>query len=125
MKDTNLDGEVHEVTLKEREDHRSDLNVKSTNYLMRTYMATDTRSKDGYAGIEQDREGFLLEASMATVAVLLRNGDFIIPPFDRIVPGTTAIKILRFIEEEVIPKKLLGEDYMKRTIRREIKVKEA
>lgn len=41
---------------------------------------------------------------MATVAVLLKNGDFVIPPFERILVGTTAIKILKFIEEEVIPK---------------------
>jgi hypothetical protein len=41
---------------------------------------------------------------MATVGVLLKNGDFIIPPFDKILPGTTAQKILKYISEEVIPK---------------------
>jgi hypothetical protein len=34
---------------------------------------------------------------MSTVAVLLKNGDFIIPPFDRILPGTTALKVIEFI----------------------------
>ncbi len=64
-------------------------------------------------GIEQDKEGFLLEGSMATVAVLLKNGDFIIPPFDRILPGTTAIKILDYIEKQIIPERMLEGDYLK------------
>lgn len=32
-----------------------------------------------------DKEGYLLEATVATVAVLLKNGDFVIPPFERII----------------------------------------
>ena len=62
-----------------------DLNVKSNNYMVRSYMATESRSRGGYIGIEQDKDGYLLEGTMATVAVLLKNGDFIIPPFDRIL----------------------------------------
>lgn len=48
------------------------------------------------------------------MAVLLKNGDFIIPPFDRIIPGTTAVKALDFAEAQG-----------KRVVRREIKVAEA
>jgi hypothetical protein len=47
---------------------------------------------------------------MATVAVLLKNGDFIIPPFDRILSGTTAIKIMDFLEKEVFTAKGLDEN---------------
>lgn len=80
-----------------------DLNVKSNNYLVRTYMASESRSRGGYIAIEQDKDGYLLEGTMATVAVLLKNGEFIIPPFDRILKGTTAIKIMDYLEHEVIP----------------------
>jgi branched-subunit amino acid aminotransferase/4-amino-4-deoxychorismate lyase len=73
-------------------------NVKSNNYLLRSYIATESRSKGGYLAIEADKNGYLLEGSTATVAILLKNGDFIIPPFDRILPGTTAIKIMEFLE---------------------------
>ena len=64
---------------------------------------------------------------MATVAVLLKNGDFVIPPFDRILSGTTAIKIMNFIEKDVIPNNskyfgLENEGYIKRIVRRDILV---
>lgn len=52
MKDFEVPKEVPEVTLKKRSDNISELNVKSTNYLMRTFMATDSRNKGGYIGIE-------------------------------------------------------------------------
>eukprot|EP00347_Sterkiella_histriomuscorum_P005631 403355859 len=80
-----------------------DLNVKSNNYLVRTYMASESKSRGGYIGIEQDKDNYLLEGTMATVAILLKNGDFVIPPFDRILQGTTAIKIMEFIEHEILP----------------------
>lgn len=60
-------------------------------------MATESREKGGYLCIEQDKDGYLLEAMMATVALLLQNGDFLVPPFDRILQGTTAVKILEFV----------------------------
>ena len=80
------------------------LNIKSNNYLVRSYIATQSKNKGGYLAIEADKDGFLLEGSLSTVAVLLKNGDFVVPPVDRIIPGTTAIKIFKFIEQEVVPK---------------------
>ena len=47
------------------------------------------------------------------------------PPVDRIIPGTTAIKIFKFIEQEVVPKQLLSIDYIKRVVRRDILITEA
>ena len=66
-------------------------------------MATESRLKGGYQGIECDKDGNLLEAGMATVAVLLKNGDFVVPPFTKILVGTTVIKILNFLENDMIP----------------------
>ena len=48
-----------------------------------------------------------------------------IPPFDRILAGTTAIKILKYVEEEVIPNGLLEDGYVKRIVREHIKLSEA
>ena len=65
---------------------------------------------------------------MATVAVLLNNGDFVVPPFERILPGTTAIKIMDYIENEVLGRDsshLIEEGYIKQVVRREIKIEEA
>ena len=68
----------------------------------------------------------MLEASCATVGVLLKNGDFVIPSFDRILSGTTAIKILSFLENEVIPKQITFSEgtSIKRVVRRDIKLTE-
>jgi hypothetical protein len=56
--------------------------------------------------------------------VLLKNGDFIVPPFDRILPGTTAIKILDYLDKEVIPQNLT-QGYIKKIVRRDILITEA
>ena len=101
------------------------LNIKSNNYLVCSYIATQSKNKGGYLAIEADKDGFLLEGSLSTVAVLLKNGDFVVPPVDRIIPGTTAIKIFKFIEQEVVPKQLLSIDYIKRVVRRDILITEA
>jgi hypothetical protein len=72
-----------------------------------------------------------LEASIATIGVLLKNGDFVVPPFEKILAGTTVIKIFEFLEEEVFPnyetkyEEKLGKDYIKRIVRRNIKIEEA
>lgn len=50
-----------------------------------------------------DNDGYLLEATAATVGVLLKNGDFIVPPWDRIIFGTTAVKVMEYIQNEIIP----------------------
>ena len=93
----------NEVVINEKELRSLNFNVKSNNYLVRSYIASESKAKGGYLAIEADKDGYLLEGSVATVAVLLKNGDFIVPPFERILPGTTAIKILDYLEKEVIP----------------------
>ena len=47
------------------------------------------------------------------------------PPFERILAGTTAIKIMDYIEHEVLPKGLLPHGYIERVVRRDIKLEEA
>lgn len=76
------------------------------NYLYRSYCASEVKTKGGYLGIESDKDGYMLEASCATIGVLLESGEFVIPPFDRILSGTTAIKILNYINNEIIPNKI-------------------
>lgn len=66
---------------------------------------------------------------MATVAILLKNGDFVVPPFDRILKGTTAVKIMEYLNEEVLPNIENyfpnSTSYIKQVVRRDILVSEA
>lgn len=80
-----------------------------------------SRRKGGFLGIEMDDEGYLLEGSMSTVGVLLKNGDFVVPPPERILAGTTVKKAFQCIEDEFIGKG----DYVKQIVRRDILVTEA
>ena len=89
--------EINDFMLKDSDLKTLNFNIKSNNYLVRSYIATESKSQGGYLAIEADQNGYLLEGSVATVAILLKNGDFIVPPFDRILPGTTAIKILDYL----------------------------
>jgi branched-subunit amino acid aminotransferase/4-amino-4-deoxychorismate lyase len=116
---------IEEVCIQEKELKNLNFNVKSNNYMVRSYIATESKSQGGYLAIEADKNGYLLEGSVATVAVLLSNGDFIVPPFDRILPGTTAIKILDYLQQEVLTSQALPLGYLTRIVRREITVAEA
>ena len=124
-----IEKEITDVCIQRAAFDQIDLNVKSNNYLLRSYIASESKARGGYIGIEKDHDGYLLEGTMATLAVLLKNGDFVIPPFDRILQGTTAIKIMKFLEEEVFPNRVrfLPQDnpeYINQIVRRDILVSE-
>mmetsp|Transcript_8249 Transcript_8249/g.7656 ORF Transcript_8249/g.7656 Transcript_8249/m.7656 type:complete len:182 (+) Transcript_8249:432-977(+) len=105
--------------------------VKCNKYVNQTLIASSSHARGGYVGIISDAKGFVLEGTIATVAVLLKNGDFVFPPFTKIVMGTTALKIGEFIEKEVLPnyaskyESILGAGHVKQVVRREITVEEA
>lgn len=80
-----------------------------------------SRRKGGFLGIEMDSEGYLLEGSMSTVGVLLKTGDFVVPPPERILSGTTVKKAFDCIQEEIEK----NQGYVKRIVRRDILVEEA
>ena len=115
---------IKDYMLKDSDLKSLNFNIKSNNYLVRSYIATESKAQGGYLAIEADKNGYLLEGSVATVAVLMNNGDFIVPPFERILPGTTAIKILDYLDKEVLPQDLT-QGYIKRVVRREILISEA
>ena len=50
-----MDTELDEVVIKESELRDLNFNVKSNNYLVRTYVATESRTKGGYLAIEADK----------------------------------------------------------------------
>jgi len=92
--------------------------VKSNNYLKHSYKSTKAKLRGGYLGIEADELDNLLEGPTSTVAVHLKSGEFVVPPADKILPGTTMLKVLAFLEQGG------GGDSVTHISRRDIKISE-
>lgn len=58
-------------------------------------------------GIKVDEDGSLLEAAIANIGIVLKNGEFITPPPDKIIDGTTLKKCLSLFQSQLIPQGLV------------------
>ena len=62
-----------------------------------------------------DENGNILETSMSNVAFVLKSGEsngsyvFNVPPFDKTLMGTTVVRVLEFVNKELIPNKVVSE----------------
>eukprot|EP00357_Protocruzia_adherens_P034329 CAMPEP_0114996324 /NCGR_PEP_ID=MMETSP0216-20121206/14239_1 /TAXON_ID=223996 /ORGANISM="Protocruzia adherens, Strain Boccale" /LENGTH=329 /DNA_ID=CAMNT_0002360499 /DNA_START=117 /DNA_END=1106 /DNA_ORIENTATION=+ len=84
------------------------VNLKSTNYLLNALAAMQSSEQGGYMGIQADREGYLLEAPVANIAIVSAEGEFLVPPFTKTLAGTTVIKAMKYLCEEEEGKKLVS-----------------
>jgi len=76
---------------------------KNTNYLINSMTTKMSKDQGGFLGIMTDDKGYLLESSMSNCAFFMKDGSFCIPPFDRTLAGTTAIRCMDYIEKTLIP----------------------
>jgi len=80
--------------------------IKSNNYMLNALSAMEAESKGGQLGIMVDQAGMLAEASIACVGLVTQEGVFKTPPFDRILAGTTLIRLLdlkqSLLDEQVL-----------------------
>mmetsp|Transcript_8063 Transcript_8063/g.9148 ORF Transcript_8063/g.9148 Transcript_8063/m.9148 type:complete len:148 (-) Transcript_8063:45-488(-) len=99
--------------------------VKNTNYVANSYAASTSKSKGGYIGIIVDSNDYILEASMANVGVVLKNGKLIIPSFERTLAGTTVVLAIKYIENNLLKngaiEEFSREDVLVETIKNEAK----
>lgn len=91
------------VTLGKAE-HETISSAKSTSYLENSIIANASKSKGGYLGIKIDENGHALEAAIANIGLVLKNGDFVTPPSEKIIEGTTLKKCLLHINSDLVPK---------------------
>lgn len=49
-----------------------------------------------------DEDGSLLEAAIANIGIVLKNGEFLTPPPDKIIDGTTLKKCLSLFKEQFV-----------------------
>lgn len=76
---------------------------KNTNYLVNALVTKQAREEGGYLGIMVDGEGNLLESPMSNLAFVLNNGDFNVPPFEKTLIGTTVLRVLDFVNKDLLP----------------------
>lgn len=77
-------------------------NSKTTNYLINSLYAIESNKKGGIMGIMLDQEGYILEGPVANVAFVFKNNDFVIPPLEKTLKGTTLMECIKFIETNLI-----------------------
>jgi D-alanine transaminase len=76
---------------------------KNTNYLINSMTTKMSKDQGGFLGIMTTDDGFLLESSMSNCAFFMKDGSFCIPPFDKTLAGTTAIRCMDYISNVLIP----------------------
>jgi branched-subunit amino acid aminotransferase/4-amino-4-deoxychorismate lyase len=76
---------------------------KSTNYLVHALVTKQSRDQGGFLGIMTDDKNNILETSMSNVAFVMKNGEFNVPPFEKTLIGTTVVRVLEFVNKELIP----------------------
>lgn len=78
--------------------------AKTTNYLTNALVAMESKKKGGMLGIMLSKEGYILEPPISNVAFIWKNGDFVTPPFDGVLRGTTLIECMNYVREELVSK---------------------
>eukprot|EP00850_Spirogloea_muscicola_P014124 SM000099S25230 [mRNA] locus=s99:320196:322461:- [translate_table: standard] len=69
--------------------------VKSVNYLPNALMQVEAEEQGAFTGIWLDQEGYVAEGPNMNVAFVDASGAFLIPPFDRVLAGCTAKRLIQ------------------------------
>jgi branched-subunit amino acid aminotransferase/4-amino-4-deoxychorismate lyase len=100
-------GGINEIAIPMEEVKKNISSSKTTNYIINSLVSKKARENGGYMGIMLDENGSLLECPTSNVAFLLKDGSFSVPPFDKTLVGTTIIRVLNFVENDLIPNGLV------------------
>lgn len=87
--------------------HKDFATIKSTNYLLNALVVMEAEEKGANVGIWLDEDGNIAEGQNMNVGFLTNEGELLLPPFDRILSGCTAKRVLelvpQLIKENAIP----------------------
>jgi branched-subunit amino acid aminotransferase/4-amino-4-deoxychorismate lyase len=109
-----VDG-IHERIIPMEEIKKNVSSSKTTNYLINALVCKKSREQGGYLGIMTDEDGNLLESPTSNIAFVLKDGSFNVPPFDKTLVGTTVLRVMEYVEKELIPRgliKKISRDYI-------------
>lgn len=93
---------TQDFTIKRSEIIKKIEKSKTTSYLANCIINKIVKQKQGYLGIMLDDEGNMLEGPISNIAFVMKNNSFRVPSFEKTLKGTTIIKCLRYIEENMI-----------------------
>jgi 4-amino-4-deoxychorismate lyase len=82
--------------------------VKSTNYLPNVLTQLEAEEAGAFTSIWLDQEGYIAEGPNMNVAFLSKNGVLMIPPFDNVLAGCTARRVLELVPKLVDENSLPG-----------------
>jgi branched-subunit amino acid aminotransferase/4-amino-4-deoxychorismate lyase len=100
---------INEVLVNVSNIKQNIVHSKNTNYLVNSIVTKQAKEKGGFLGIMVDEFGNLLESPISNIAFVLNSGEFCVPTFEKTLAGTTIIRCFDYVNEVLIPKKLIKE----------------
>ncbi|KAL8244525.1 hypothetical protein R6Q59_010783 [Mikania micrantha] len=82
--------------------------MKSVNYLPNVLSKMEAEENGAYAAIWLDEQGFVAEGPNMNVAFVTQDNVLLMPPFDKILSGCTAKRVLELAGDLVKNKKIRG-----------------
>jgi len=82
-------------------------NVKSCNYLPNVLMEKEAEEGGADYAVGLDEDGWLTEGPTENMGLVTRDGAFLVPPFERILRGTTVIRMMELAQS------LVSEGYLR------------
>jgi branched-subunit amino acid aminotransferase/4-amino-4-deoxychorismate lyase len=76
-------------------------NMKSCNYLPNVLMKKEAEDAGVHFTVSIDDDGFMGEGATENVGIITRDGEFLVPRFDRVLRGTTVMRIMELATELV------------------------
>lgn len=71
--------------------------VKSVNYLPNVLAQLEAEEQGAFTSLWLDNEGYIAEGPNMNVAVLSKEGVLLLPPFDNVLAGCTARRMLELV----------------------------
>ena len=82
--------------------------IKSNNYLLNVLTHLEAKDQGGWFGVLVDDEGYVAEGAVVNVFFVTSGSRVLLtPPFDGILRGTTARRVLQLAEEVLLPEGLI------------------
>lgn len=81
--------------------------VKSCNYLPNVLMKKEAVDAGVDFSVSRDEHGWIAEGSTENFAIISKDGELVVPGFERTLKGVTASRLMELAERDLVPRGLL------------------